>query len=380
MSNIQQKSCPNYLKKFEQLWQQDPHAANLAWWEQAKFGMFLHYGLYSQCGAHEWMQFNQKIPVKEYEKLKESFTAHHFDPDFITDLALECGMQYINLVTCHHDSFCLWDSKTESFNSANSPCGRSLVAEMAEMCDKKGLGFFTYYTFIQNWKHPYAGNNDVFPTARPYYETPQPEYLFGKKEDYAIYVEYMKNCIKELIGDVGQTAGIWFDIIMGAYPVAEKLGFDVEDIYAMIREIRPDILISWKQGATGTEDFATPEQHFHSLEERVRELYGEKAALEHRAAWEKNLVKHNEINATLQEGCWSFDPFMPHRDAEYCYQLLGHAAMHNTNLCLNVGVLGDGSISPIQVNTLRQLGKRLREEGWPTTGSIEAKQTEYGAG
>ncbi len=373
------RPCPNYLRNYQDLWEKDPHAANLAWWKQAKFGLFIHYGLYSTIGGHEWAQYRQNIPVAQYAKLANSFTAHNFDPDFITDLALDCGMQYINMVTCHHDSFCLWDSKTEPFNSANTPCNRDLVREMAEMCDKKGLGFVTYYTFIQNWKHPYAPSCDVFATARPHYDTPQPEYLYQKPEDFQIFLAYMKDCIKELLADVGTTACIWFDIILGAYPYAQQLGFDVNEIYDMVREMRPDILIAWKQGATGTEDFAAPEQHFHSLEGALRERFGEEAALQHRAAWEKNAKKHNEICATLQERSWAFDPYAAHRDAQYCYDLLGHAHRNNCNLCLNVGPVGDGSISPIQVDILRQLAKKIRKEGWPTDGEINTNTKAYGA-
>ncbi len=357
--------CPSYLKQFSDLWSTNPHEANLAWWKQAKFGMFIHYGLYSQLGENEWAQYLRKIPVKEYDKLKHSFTAHNFDADFITDLALECGMQYINLVTCHHDGFCLWDSKIEEFNSANSPCGRDLVREMAQMCDKKGLGLFTYYTFIQNWRAPHAPSNDIFETSRPHYDKPQPEYLYKGNDDFKKFVEYITSCIDELISDVGTTAGIWLDLIMGYSALSEKLGFNIDEIYKEIRKTRPDILISWKQGANGEEDFATPEQHFHSLEDKIRRVYGEKAALEHKSAWEKNIKKHNEINMTLQEGSWAFNPFKPHRNADYLYNLLGHAAKHDSNLCVNVGPLGDGSISPIQVKILRELGERIRREGWP---------------
>ena len=141
------KSLPTYLRDYEAAWEINPHEANLKWFEQARFGMFIHYGLYSALGAGEWVQFNNKMPVAEYAKLKNGFRAEKFDADFITDLALEAEMTYVTLVTCHHDSFCLWDSKVEAFNSINSPCGRDLVREMAEQCEKKGLGFFTYYTF-----------------------------------------------------------------------------------------------------------------------------------------------------------------------------------------------------------------------------------------
>ena len=122
---------PRYLTGYEAMWNESPHKANLEWFKNADFGLFIHYGLYSILGAGEWAQFHQRIPVAEYEKLRDRFTAENFDADFITDLAMEAEMKYVTLVTCHHDSFCLWESQVEAFNSSGSPCGRDLVREMA---------------------------------------------------------------------------------------------------------------------------------------------------------------------------------------------------------------------------------------------------------
>ncbi len=373
------KPCPNYLIAYKELWEKDPKAANLEWWKNAKFGMFIHYGLYSFTDtdghANEWALFYQKIPLDRYARFKDSFTAHNFDVEAITDLAIECGMSYINLVCCHHDSFCLWDSKAEPFNSMNSAAKRNIVKELADACDRKGLGFFTYYTFAVNWKHPYYLNTSDFALARPHYDEKPKEYLYSKPEDLNHYVDYILKCMEELLLDCGTTAGIWLDLIMAFYALRDLGHFDIEAIYARLREIRPDALIAWKQGATGTEDFATPEQHFHSLEGRVREMYGDEAALHHRGVWEKNKVKHNEICATVQNKSWAFSAYDGQKTPEYCYELLGHAAKNNANLLLNVGPLSDGSISPIQTDILRAVGKMIKEKGYPTTGDINTEST-----
>ena len=113
------------------------------------------------------MQRRKTIPVDEYARLQETFDPSAFDADFITDLALEAEMKYINLVSCHHDSFALWDSRAEVFNSMNAPTHRDLVGELAEKCGEKGLGFFTYYTYHQNWRHPYFLSRDYYASARP---------------------------------------------------------------------------------------------------------------------------------------------------------------------------------------------------------------------
>ena len=151
---------PSYLKDYEEIYSKNPRQAAIEWFRDAKFGLFLHYGLYSQLGRHEWVQFREKIPVGEYSKLKDTFTAENFDADFICDLALEAQMKYVNITTRHHDSFCLFDTKQSDFNSVNSPAKRDLVGELARACAKRGLGFFCYYSHgrciplsVEAWEH-----------------------------------------------------------------------------------------------------------------------------------------------------------------------------------------------------------------------------------
>jgi hypothetical protein len=108
---------PSYLKNYEKLYAENPRAAALQWFREARFGLFMHYGLYSLEGRHEWLQLREKIPVAAYAKLRDRFTAEKFDADVVTDLALAAQMRYVNLTTRHHDSFCLFDTKQTDFNS-----------------------------------------------------------------------------------------------------------------------------------------------------------------------------------------------------------------------------------------------------------------------
>ena len=361
---------PGYLGGYESEWNCNPRQANLKWFEQAKFGLFIHYGLYSALGAGEWVQFHRQIPVAEYGKLRDNFSAEKFDADFITDLALEAEMKYVNLVTCHHDSFCLWSSTAEPFNSVKSPCGRDLVRELAEQCARKRLGFFTYYTFMLNWRHPYFLSRRHLSFARPEYSAPQPEYLFQSLEDYPKYVEYMLECVRELLQLEYPLAGMWLDIIMAYYLSPELV--PLQQTYALIRELRPEALIAYKQGATGEEDFASPEFHFTSLGERLRDQELSAAAERAETAWELNRHKHNEICMTLQEKNWGYDEGSPHLSADQVWDGLGRALANHCNLLANVGPLADGSIHPEDVRTLREVGRRIRNEGWPR-GSDESE-------
>lgn len=359
---------PSYLSGHESLWQRDPRTANIEWFRNARFGLFIHYGLYSQLGRGEWVQFRDKIPVGVYESLKDNFRADKFDADFITDLACEAQMKYITMVTCHHDSFCLWNSRNEPFNSINSPCGRDLVGEMAECCRKKKLGFFTYYTYLLNWRHPKFMSRDYFFCARPDYATPEPRYTFNVPDDFKEYVGYVHASLAELLSGYGAIAGVWLDIIMGYYAQPDMM--PVRSTYNMIRKMQPHALIAFKQGATGDEDFATPERQFHSLADRARELFGDKAAKIAEEAWQRNRNKHNEICATLQEGTWGYSSTARHIVADEVWKMLGNASFHNCNLLLNIGPLPDGSVHPEDISTLKEIGRRIREHGWPEPVSV----------
>ena len=181
---------PNYLSGYSDEYLENPRQANLKWFTDAKYGMFIHYGLYAQLEKGEWVQLRDTIPVAEYAKLKETFTADKFDADFITDLAQKAGMKYITITSKHHDGFCLFNTQLTDFNSLNSPCGRDLIGELAEACNQKGLGLFLYYSYAADWKHPYFYSREAgWSNARPAYKNPQPEYKFEKDEAFKIYVD-----------------------------------------------------------------------------------------------------------------------------------------------------------------------------------------------
>jgi alpha-L-fucosidase len=358
-------AVPSYLKGYERLYAQDPRQAALAWFAEARFGLFMHYGLYSLLGRHEWVMYREAIPVAEYEQLQGQFTARRFDADFITDLALEAGMRYVNITSRHHDSFCLFDSQISDYNSAQSPAGRDLVGELAEQCARKGLGLFLYYSYALDWRHPTFYPRTFSPMARPDYPSPEPRYKWQKDEDFGQYIAFVHAQIRELLTGYGPLAGIWFDPIMGYYARPDL--FPIEDTYAMIRALQPQALIAFKQGASGDEDFASPERHGHSLADRVRELHGPEAAEVARRAWERNAGQHNEICDTLQPAGWGYVQADDgkHRTADEVWHMLAEAGRQNCNLLLNTGPMPDGSIHPEDVQTLRQVGQRIRQEGWP---------------
>ncbi|MCX6309254.1 MAG: alpha-L-fucosidase [Bacteroidia bacterium] len=266
----------------------DPRKIAIEKFRNARYGLFIHYGLYSLLGRGEWVQNNEKIPLSEYATLKDQFRAKKFDADFITDLALDAGMKYINLTTRHHDSFCLWDTKYSDFKSTNSPAKRDLVAALSEQCNKKGLDLFLYYSHGRDWKHPHAPNNDSYKSsARPTYSISEPSYKYGTEHDLNIYLEFVENQITELLEMFSPIAGIWLDGI-GVPLSGDRSAFKCQHLYDVIHSKQPQVLVSYKQGLLGTEDFLAPEKKFNRYRRLDRRISGKSIIL---AGWrlEKNL-------------------------------------------------------------------------------------------
>ncbi len=337
-------SVPVYLATREAEWRRDPRGTHLAWFRAARYGLFLHYGVYSQLGRGEWVQFRETIPVAEYSRLIDGFRAERFDAETIGDLALDAGMRYVNVTTRHHDSFCLWDTATTEFNSARAPAGRDLVGELAAACRARGLGLFLYYSHGRDWRHPYFPPNEVLGnTARPHYATPQPEYLWQKDEDTERYVEYCHAQLTELLTSYGPVAGVWFDGV-ATYRRGPEL-FHLEDTYALVRRLQPGCLIAYKNGAIDQEDFYSPE---HSLD------WG--------GGLRGDLNRFVEINTSMHKlwGHYAGDD-ANHKRPDEVEQIVRGAWAQGANLLLNTGPLGDGSIHPDDERTLREVGRRLRE-------------------
>lgn len=350
-SNKSAQAIPSYLKGYEATFSQDPRAAALQCFRESKFGLFLHYGLYSlkegfHNGQHsrpaEWVMLRGKIPVAEYERLMDSFTAEKFDADFITDMALGAGMKYINITTRHHDSFCLFESRHTDFTSVNSAAKRDLVGELSEQCQQKGLGFHLYYSHGRDWRHPHAPNNDAWTaesSARPDYAEPDPYYKTGDDHDLQVYVQFMKDQVTELLTNYGPIASIWLDGVRTPKTLPERLHeYKTQALYDHIHSLQPQVLVAYKQGLIGTEDFMAPERN-----------------------WQGETDIPIEICDTMQPFSWGYDKSAHegHKTPDDVMAMLDAAAKRGGNLLLNTGPLPDGSIHPDDVNTLAEVGRRL---------------------
>ena len=349
---------PNYLVSYADLYKTDPRQANLEWFKNAKYGLFMHYGVYSILEDGEWVQLkhNPPIPVADYDTLKNYFNPKIFDADFITVLVLESGMKYITITSRHHDSFSLFQTDQSDFNSVQAPKSeRDLIRELADACDKKGIGLFLYYSYGADWRHPYFYPREAgWDAARPNYTEPQSEYKFQKDEDFTHYIEFVHAQLKELLTQYPTIAGIWFDPIMGYYSRPDL--FPIAETYALVRSLNPHALISFKQGANGDEDFSAPER---SGGAKVGEQF-EVA----KKVYELNKDKPKEICNTLQPHAWGYKKSDDghHKTADDVMRILYQMDSLGANLLLNVGPLPDGSFPEEDILTLKEVGKRLKEQ------------------
>ncbi|MGL1894501.1 MAG: alpha-L-fucosidase [Spirochaetaceae bacterium] len=340
---------PEYLKEFKDLYNNvGPRDANKEWFKSADYGLFIHYGLYSMLGRHEWVQLFETIPVDQYEKLINDFTAEKFDVQEIVKFAKSCGMKYINITTRHHDSFCLWDTKYTEFKSTNSPAKRDLVKELYDECEKEGIALFLYYSHGRDWKHPHAPNNDDWGgKARPLYEPLESTYKYGDEHDLNIYLNFMKNQVTELLTMFPNVSGIWLDGI--AVPASGDFAkFKCQELYDLIHKVSPHALVSYKQGLLGTEDYFTPE---HYVPDNSDDRQGKI----------NSMSKKIEVCSTMIQNpvSWGWQPESEHRSVENVLSLLSSTKSIGANLLLNSGPCPDGSLDPVDVEILLEVGQKL---------------------
>jgi len=356
-------TVPRYLGDYADAYATDPRDAAKRWFREARYGLFLHYGLYSLLGRHEWVQCHEQIRPDAYAGLADSFTADRFDAEAIADLAVDCGMRYINITTRHHDSFCLFRTKQTVFNSVDAaPCGRELVGELAAACDARRLGLFLYYSHGRDWKHPHAPNNEQYGgAARPDYDPPEPTYATRPAHDLRLYLRFMTEQIVELLTQYDHPiAGIWLDGIgVPLHPLDEDGKplenfdprhdgdpFEVQPLYDRIHALSPHALVSYKQGYLGTEDFFAPE---HKAYNRFGESFADRLG---------------EV-CTTAGGGWGDTAGHDYCTADELWRTLADARANQCNLLMNVGPLPDGSMPGPAVETLREVGRRIQREGFP---------------
>ena len=206
----------------------DANAQAKRWFEDARFGLFVHWGVYSLLGKGEWVMNNDKIPIAEYEKLPPRFNPVKFDADEWVKLAKAAGMKYITITSKHHDGFCMYDSKLTAYDIVDAtPYGKDPMKALAAACHKQGIKLFFYYSLL-DWHHP-----DYFPRGKTGGATGREE-----KGDWKSYVAYYQGQVRELCTNYGEIGGIWFD----GWWDRPDADWDMAGTYKLIHELQPGAL------------------------------------------------------------------------------------------------------------------------------------------
>lgn len=207
----------------------------MKWWRDARFGMFVHLGLYSVYGKHEWAMAMENWPPEEYAKFADGFLPKEGCCREWARLAKSAGMKYMVLTTRHHEGFSLWDSQVNPFNSMNYGPKRDIVREFVDACREFGLKV-GFYSTLMEWKHPDSG--------RCAYDS-QARIRFNK---------YIMELNRELMTNYGKIDVLWYDV---PQPMESHEGWNSLELNQMVRSLQPDIIINNRSRLD--EDFQTPE-------------------------------------------------------------------------------------------------------------------------
>jgi alpha-L-fucosidase len=301
------------------------HAKKLAWWQEARFGMFIHWGPVSLTGTEIGWARGQQIPIAEYDNLYKKFNPVNFNADTWASVAKAAGMKYVVLTTKHHDGFCLWDTKQTDYNIMNSPFGRDVVKELAAACKKQDLAFGTYYSTC-DWHHP------DFPRTSPGGKVRR------ETSNLDRYEQYLRAQVKELLENYGPLSVLWFDV---PQEFDTKRGQGVIDF---VRSIQPDIIVNNRTGAPG--DYDTPEQRVGKYQDN--------------RLWETCMTICNQ---------WAWKPNDTMKSLQQCLQNLVLCAGGDGNLLFNVGPTADGVIEQRQIDRLKEMGSWLEKYGQTIYGT-----------
>ncbi len=345
-------SCLPFLPRLG--WAEAMAADRTAWYRQAKFGMFIHWGPYSLASVEaSWPIMVPKpggITEAEYRALPKRFDPVKFDPHAFVDLARLAGQEYMVFTTKHHDGFCMFDSAYTDYKITNTPYGKDIVAQLAKACDEDGMPLGLYYS-PPDMHHP-----DFRDTTKPASENWNGE---PWRPEWPIYLQYMQLQLTELLTRYGPVALIWFD------GLHHQEKYDGARVLEMIHRLQPATLVNDRIGVDG--DYETPEQFIPTaIPTKGIVLTGIDPKVSEKL---KNTVPRPE-DFRLWETCmtinntWAYNKNdHDYKSAQMLIRSLVEVASRGGNFLLNVGPQPDGQIQPEFQERLRAIGEWLTLNG-----------------
>ncbi len=288
----------------------------MKWWHDAKFGMFIHFGLYAAHGRHEWAMEMEAIPVAEYQKFTAGFKPAPGSPRKWAQLAKAAGMKYMVLTSKHHEGFCNWDTKLTNYNAMQFGPKRDVIREYVEAARAEGLRVGFYYS-LMDWHHPDGARCQTDPAAR------------------RRFVDYTHGLIRELMTNYGKIDVLWYDV---SWPL-DAQGWESEKMNQMVFALQPDIIVNNRNRLAG--DFSTPEQTIKA------ETGGR--------AWESCMTLNDSWGFQRADDNWK-TPRTVIRNLITC-------ARDGGNYLLNIGPQPDGGIPPESAAVLSEVGDWMKTGG-----------------
>jgi alpha-L-fucosidase len=288
----------------------------MQWWHAAKFGMFIHFGVYSTIGRHEWVMEDEAIPVVEYAPHAAKFNPAKNSARAWAKLAKAAGMKYMVMTSKHHEGFCNFDSKLTDYCAAKQGPGRDLAREYVEAARAEGLHVGFYYS-LMDWHHPDGAR------------------CANDEEARKRFVEYTHGLIREIMTNYGKIDVLWYDV---AWPLDAK-GWESERMNKMVFELQPDIIVNNRNKLQG--DFSTPEQRI------VAETGGR--------AWESCMTLNDSWGYQRADDNW--------KSSKAVIRNLISCVRDGGNYLLNIGPKPDGSIPEESVTVLTEVGNWMQTNG-----------------
>lgn len=304
----------------------------MEWFRDAKYGMFIHWGLYAQLGGiwngtsyphgTEWIMRNARIPLEEYRKLKDTFYPEEFDAEEWVKSAVDYGAKYLCFTAKHHDGFAMYDSKVSDYNIMHTPFGRDVVKELAEACKKYGVVFCLYYSQMQDWEDPNGNGNDWD--------------FQEEKKDFRFYFENkVKPQVKELLTNYGDIGIMWFDT---PYDMPVDL---CQELRRWVLSIQPECIINGRIGY-GIGDYRQMGDN-------------DIPVLGYRGDWETPMTLNNTWGYSKTDENW--------KNPQVIMKMLIDVAKKGGNLLLNVGPDPKGKIPEGGDRVMRVMGDWMKING-----------------
>ena len=315
----------------------------------AKFGIFLHWGLYSMFGQGEWYMTNENINCHEYAKVAQAFYPHNFNAHQWITAIKKSGARYITFTTRHHEGFSMWDTKQSDYNIMHTPYGKDIVKQLVDECHRQQIGIHLYYSHL-DW------TRDDYPIGR----TGRGTGRTAGKANWPAYYSFMNKQLTELLSNYGKINAIWFDGWWDHDQDSIPFNWELPEQYALIHRLQPACLIG-------------NNHHQHPFEGEDIQIFERDVPGENKAGLSGQDISRLPLETCqTMNGMWGYKvKDQNYKTARELIQLLVRTSGKGANLLLNIGPQPDGSLPAVALNRLEEIGKWLSENGetiYGTTG------------